>query len=774
MNIDESARTVTIKLKGRRYPVRIWNSRVDPPLEGSEFGLDTETYMIESPASVPPMVIMQICNGESVDIVTWEKVPEYLRALESYNDNPVYYMLNAPFDLRVAANEHLYRALDADRVLDVGHRHRLYKLSVQGYYEEPVSLANLCKWYLHMELPKPVKTRTGFTREMTLTAEDVRYAAMDAAVTLAVSREMPEMPREALQTKADFTLDITRAAGILVDKPAWDRRRKELDRELEDAIAVVRSHGFEPDPKAHDGASMVRKFCDIMDLPKPSKVWSPPKMRGVLYLMMSAKGPDFHRVCKDVERHLPQVMMKGFKLSKDEHKALEDLLKTYGMEDVLTVRKSRPFAKVLLELAERLRDGRSRAEALKELGPIYLKNGGWEDDSAFQSPKAFLQARLEALENAHGVQFPRTPTGQRRMSKEENWILDSIGVKDEFLEAYVKYKHIEKLISTYLNEEHIWRDGRVHARYSVIKSTGRTSCSGPNLQNIPGGDGIRELYAAPPGCVLVSIDYNQLELCSLAQHCYTTYGYSRMRELINAGLDLHSWFAGKSSLRLIDDGNDYDGTEERRLALLPLLAMIKREHPGARKLAKEANFGFPGGMGAKRFLQGLRVKGIYDFTLKQAEDLRTSWIDALPEMELHMRPVECGPRDGGYGDHVYEAVTLDGLKRRYCSFCSALNLPFQGLAASGAKRMLWEMLKAGFKIVAFIHDEVLLEMPEEGMHERVLNAQRIMREAMAEVIPDVRIGTEAVAMYHWCKEAETLYDEEGRLKVWIPESITSD
>lgn len=76
----------------------------------------------------------------------------------------------------------------------------------------------------------------------------------------------------------------------------------------------------------------------------------------------------------------------------------------------------------------------------------------------------------------------------------------------------------------------------------------------------------------------------------MAQHCYSEYGISRMRELINADIDLHSWFAGRV-LRLITPENDYNGTPESRERLLPVIKHIKETQGKARQRAKAANFG---------------------------------------------------------------------------------------------------------------------------------------------------------------------------------------
>ncbi len=71
--------------------------------------------------------------------------------------------------------------------------------------------------------------------------------------------------------------------------------------------------------------------------------------------------------------------------------------------------------------------------------------------------------------------------------------------------------------------------------------------------NLPRKDGIRRLVIAPPGKVLVAIDFCQVELCTLAQYCYTTFGHSKLREVINAGVDVHSWLGAKATGLLTSD-----------------------------------------------------------------------------------------------------------------------------------------------------------------------------------------------------------------------------
>ena len=77
------------------------------------------------------------------------------------------------------------------------------------------------------------------------------------------------------------------------------------------------------------------------------------------------------------------------------------------------------------------------------------------------------------------------------------------------------------------------------------------------------------------------------------------------------------------------------------------------------------------------------------------------------------------------------------------TFCSQHNTIFQGLAADGAKLAMWKLWRNGYRIVNFIHDEFLIELPiQDDYTEPAEEIKRLMIEGMREVVPDVRIGVE--------------------------------
>jgi DNA polymerase-1 len=113
----------------------------------------------------------------------------------------------------------------------------------------------------------------------------------------------------------------------------------------------------------------------------------------------------------------------------------------------------------------------------------------------------------------------------------------------------LEYRQLTKLVNTYLvslKEAINPNTGRIHASFNqTVAATGRLSSSDPNLQNIPIrtdiGRDIRKAFIAPPGRVLVTADYSQIELRLLAH-------LSRDPALIaafNAGEDIHTAVAAQ-------------------------------------------------------------------------------------------------------------------------------------------------------------------------------------------------------------------------------------
>jgi len=111
------------------------------------------------------------------------------------------------------------------------------------------------------------------------------------------------------------------------------------------------------------------------------------------------------------------------------------------------------------------------------------------------------------------------------------------------------YRQLTKLVNTYLlslKAEIHPQTRRVHASFNqTVAATGRLSSSDPNLQNIPirsdVGREIRRAFVAPPGRVLVTADYSQIELRLLAHLSKDP----ALTEAFIAGADIHTAVAAQ-------------------------------------------------------------------------------------------------------------------------------------------------------------------------------------------------------------------------------------
>jgi hypothetical protein len=422
------------------------------------------------------------------------------------------------------------------------------------------------------------------------------------------------------------------------------------------------------------------------------------------------------------------------------------------------------------------------------------------------------QKRLEFLERLYDIKIPRTP-GKKKIPahtdeagvyhEEEPAVLGQIQMTDEalkevpdvctFISLYKGYQSTKKVISTYLQDnaldaegniiyERIGTDGRVHPHFTGMVKTGRTSCSEPNIQNVPRSGGVRTIYKAQKGYVLFACDYSQAELCALAQHCYTTQGYSKMLEVINGGEDLHVWLGNKIFLRepghTADDWENLpnkDGQDDQ--------GAVIRGKKFYRQLAKALNFGKPGGLAAKTFLAYAKGYGV-SLTLEEATSLLEFWVESFPEMEQHLQPAGDGSAskvNKSTGEKetfsVYRAETLTGRVRAKATYCSACNYPFQGLVADGAKWAMWYLWLEGFRMVNFIHDEVIFELKEDDpeLHTKIARIKQLMLYGMRLVLPDVTgLKVEGSLMRSWRKEAEELIHPKYKETIIWEDAVNAD
>lgn len=363
-----------------------------------------------------------------------------------------------------------------------------------------------------------------------------------------------------------------------------------------------------------------------------------------------------------------------------------------------------------------------------------------------------LKAKVEAAYAAMGMQAPKTEKGATQYGEEV--LRDA---HDPLLEALADTSYGNKLLNTFIP---VLERGQVHAVYNPLVRTGRTSSFRPNIQNLPRKGGIRECFIPREGHVFISCDYAAAELRALAQIHYWMFGQSTMRDVFITGRDPHLMMAAQLA------GTTYEDAHARHISKDPEIKKL-------RQFAKIANFGLPGGMGTSTFVKHAKSNGI-TISLLEAETIKAAWLQTWPEMSAYFQ--RAAEVCGDFGSHMLRHW-ITGREKGGCGYSEYCNAQFQGLIADGAKEAYWAVSNKchlssgplmGSYPVAFLHDEILIEAPQDNASAAGDELSRVMNEVMAQYIPDVPIESSPAMMTRWYKDADTVRDENGKLILWTP------
>ena len=294
----------------------------------------------------------------------------------------------------------------------------------------------------------------------------------------------------------------------------------------------------------------------------------------------------------------------------------------------------------------------------------------------------------------------KTPGGQPSTNEEA---LEAIRDAHPLPGLVLDYRLLAKLRSTYTEKLPAMinpRTGRVHTSYhQAVAATGRLSSSDPNLQNIPvrseEGRAIRTAFIAPPGWVIVSADYSQIELRIMA-HLSADTG---LRAAFRRGEDIHR--ATAAEVFGTPPGN------------------VSGEQ---RRAAKAINFGLIYGMSAFGLARQLGIgRG-------EAQAYMNRYFERYPGVRIYMDTIRAQAQRDGYVETLFgRRLYLDELKsrdaaRRAGAERAAVNAPMQGTAADIIKRAMitvdaWLAPRADANLLMQVHDELVLEVELRALEE---------------------------------------------------------
>lgn len=243
-----------------------------------------------------------------------------------------------------------------------------------------------------------------------------------------------------------------------------------------------------------------------------------------------------------------------------------------------------------------------------------------------------------------------------------------------------------------------------------LSSGGAEGASGINLQQIPRDTRYKRLIRARPGCTLAELDYSQIEL-RVAAHLS---GDPRMLDIYRTGGDIHTTTAKAVTGKQFPSKSD-------------------------RTKAKAVNFGFLYGMGAASFRDYARDSYGVELTEEEAADYRERFFRLYAGLPgWHRRTKEEAARNG-YVKTLFGRVRyLDGTtywsgSRKGVALRQAVNTSVQSVASDMMilalgliDRLIVNSDKYDAKIIATVHDSVLLEIREDGAEETARRAKHIM------------------------------------------------
>ncbi|MCL2149397.1 MAG: DNA polymerase I [Dehalococcoidia bacterium] len=293
-------------------------------------------------------------------------------------------------------------------------------------------------------------------------------------------------------------------------------------------------------------------------------------------------------------------------------------------------------------------------------------------------------------------------------------VLESLRTAHPVIGYLLEYRQLAKLKSTYVDTLPALihpRTGRVHTSFNQTRtSTGRLSSSEPNLQNIPVrgdlGREIRRTFVAPPGAVLFSGDYSQIDLRALAHLSQD----SLLMETFARGDDVHTATAAQL----------FDLAPEQVTADM-------------RRLAKTVNFGVIYGM------SGYGLEQATEFSRLEAERFIAEYFRKYSGVWQYLERTRIEVRERGYVQTVLgrrryiPEIRSPNRMVRETGERMAINMPVQGTSADIIKIAMLRLdeeirrRKLTSRLILQVHDELIFEVPEAEL----VVMEKIVPELMA-------------------------------------------
>lgn len=406
-----------------------------------------------------------------------------------------------------------------------------------------------------------------------------------------------------------------------------------------------------------------------------------------------------------------------------------------------------------------------------------------------------LKSLIEAAFDRIGLPVPKTKPSKSYPEGQTSTDADTLMLSsDPTLMALGDGQGPLKLLNTFVPALKAATEIPLQIGYEPLVITGRTSAKNPikrlkgripvgvNIQQIPKDRrdekgnillGTRNCFVPRAGFIFCSTDFSVAELRALAEVQFRLFGKSALRDALLKGIDPHLVMAAT----ILDKPLEWVIANKKT-----------REVKDARTFAKICNFGLPGGLGAPALVDYARSNYGVVMSLQFAINLVRLYFQTWPEQRLLFEYVK-----GKVGETEGEIVQTIGAPLRHGSrrFTQASNLLFQGPVAQIAKEALWRVqwemylgddgwkssepvaLRSspllGSRTVAFVHDEILSELPDDPwIRTKAANRQaELMNLTMNEYLINTPSVCEPALMERWDKDCELVVNAEGIIMPWV-------
>lgn len=733
--------TFTFSLGSSRYRFRVWVPDCGKVFAGP-FSLDTETTLIDKnrPAHIPALVLGIAFNGTAGWFIAAKDMPAFLAC---HSTNQLIFH-NAVFDLAVLQatlnrqgtrlNNDIYVRVLAGRVYDTLIMARLIVLATQGHSAiNQCSLDYCAKLYLGLTLPKDTPAPGGgliretFGRFLGKAVEEIppaylQYAAGDAVATWGLFHHirtlLPAIKEHAhaafgyagpkwldeqwkkhgplthnIQLKASIVLDVISRTGVLINQARLDEKVASLQKAVDETRRKLALAGLPVEGKGAQAA--LRKRIEKLAVADPN-----------------------------IQIHRTETGQ----IATDE----EQLTELAAYDPVLEVMlKYRQATKLLSTYANKMKPGQRIHGKFN-----YLMNTGRTSCSG-------------------GFNLQNLPKELAATKSHENTIRGCFVPSPGNVFVVVDYKTLELAVLGWAWKHQlgfgdslhkiIQNDGDMHrliAAKVLNKDPAQVTdperdAAKPVSLGRPGGLGWEMIQKQALTVYNSNLTKAQVQERMKAYEDLCPELTAHLKPRVNAGLEIAVVLGLTPAVYNAATGTVHyhsrpEDDQPAGWAGGMLLSTLKDREPWTNPKPETGRVPRPYTPAETSFFWAAAAHLPHDqLDKKEIDDIR----ERRPSPRLREAVSRLYSREA--------VITATGRVRANASYAACRNGIMQGLAADGAIHALWNLWRAGYKIVNFIHDEIICEVPEdEHLPARVTEIERLMIEGMQKVVPGANVRVE--------------------------------